>query len=623
MSFFDYLFIFSILNFIKFNNIKIMDTNCFVKNKRNSFNIINNLLGRELGTHSNQLGILSTFRESSNKNELTLNNHLKRIYLCFKPNYTILNVKTPNCYFKHFSPDGTRLIAFNQNLDGIKIYFFNGSSSGIKHLESFNTKKFCDKTDFECNESYTFRMRAFDIYYKEIGSITLTDNNEIMNRECGLFYKNSFMIVASSCTISDDYLPHYNGLASNNESIHIGSTYNYTIYLVDIKNSKVCDKVKLKADKLNLTHNHSIGLFQNVFIVLSLQNQTIHVYNLVPSLDEKMSYIFVFIKSIGRFCFNDDQDIIKIPSTNYYPAKKVTRNRFLNNIQIKGFNELCLTSMKQRILTFVYKKCCRNNSLEEFYSSINGLLSLRMQKMQLLDEEHILIKYVNSDILSSQKVTSENFNQSISENNIYLASYSTQNIPKSNQFYFVLYNMKTATVLNIIKNTSNKLLKIIDNFQDYFTLASLDKMYSLNSDSTLYGNSLNFHTLSSNNIYSKESTLKNISKFVLSQVPISSQSFVSTPYLDHSLFSYDEKLISNLELPKVISDKIIRFNDRETGRFSFRFYLGKHNSNDQQFNSFKTLNTFIWHPTQPFCISIQRNSHDYNINFHVFCKIIN
>ena len=29
--------------------------------------------------------------------------------------------------------------------------------------------------------------------------------------------------------------------------------------------------------------------------------------------------------------------------------------------------------------------------------------------------------------------------------------------------------MKTATVLNIIKNTSNKLLKIIDNFQTFLT----------------------------------------------------------------------------------------------------------------------------------------------------------
>jgi hypothetical protein len=138
-----------------------------------------------------------------------------------------------------------------------------------------------DRTDFENAESYKFRVNAFDVYFKELTNMKLTDNNELINRECTLFFKNNYLIVASSEVVSEDNLPPYDQLATNNESIHnAGVIENYTIYLIDISKAKVCDRIKLKADKLNLIHNQSLCLFKNVFTILSQQNQTIYVYNI-------------------------------------------------------------------------------------------------------------------------------------------------------------------------------------------------------------------------------------------------------------------------------------------------------------------------------------------------------
>ncbi len=148
-----------------------------------------------------------------------------------------------------------------------------------------------------------------------------------------------------------------------------------------------------------------------------------------------------------------------------------------------------------------------------------------------------------------------------------------------------------------------------------------------------YGNSFNFHTLPSNNSYSRQSLHQSLSNFnynrneltktILFQLPISPQTFTSTPYLDHSLFSYDEKLISNMERAKAIGDQLIKFNVRDSGCSCFKLYTGRQNSANQQnseYQPMKRLVTFIWHPSQPFCISIQRNSQEYNVNFHVYSK---
>jgi hypothetical protein len=53
---------------------------------------------------------------------------------------------------------------------------------------------------------------------------------------------------------------------------------------------------------------------------------------------------------------------------------------------------------------------------------------------------------------------------------------------------------------------------------------------------------------------------------VLSQLPISAQSYTSSPYVDLSLFSYDDKWVSVLERPKQCGDHPIRYGKVCTSR---------------------------------------------------------
>ena len=265
------------------------------------------------------------------------------------------------------------------------------------------------------------------MYFKEVANFKLTDNNEVMNRECILFFKNSYLIVASSESLTDENFASYEEIASNNESRQLGLIENYTIYLVNINRAKLCDKIRLKSNKLNLTHNQSLCLFKNVFTVLSQQNQTIYLYNIVPlnnlntNIDSDIEYKFVLIQEIGRFCNPDDKIFIKNCNSEYTQKKLLRKNenekiafpvnkrnsisyRSLHharhNQQIKPFNEVCFTSMKQRILTFFFKEALEKNLLSEFYNNFSSIINLKMYKMQLLDDRFALIKYVNGDNLA-------------------------------------------------------------------------------------------------------------------------------------------------------------------------------------------------------------------------------
>jgi hypothetical protein len=402
----------------------------------------------------------------------------------------------------------------------------------------------------------------------------------------------------------------------------------------------------------------------------------------------------------------------------------------------------------------MYKESLANNTLGQFYQNMNCILKLKMYKMQLLDHQHLLIKYVNLENMVTQKHlvtiasrpivlhtnaadyhsytqigavatitaslnpngsegrdnTSEVINSGVaiianehgsnttannasstsnttSSTNIRVAirtppssgvvrSSSSVRPPNAsivqNQvaamtaaaatpnsraqspnggeamatlpvimnentvpFYFVLYDMRNARILNVLRNTSSHLLSVYENFQDYFSMSIMDGTTSASSSLTPSSiSSFNFHTLPSNNTHANQTLkrhVKNIlrlnsasdmTKCLLAHLPISSQSYTVSPYLDHSLFSYDEKMVSNLERPKPIGDQVIKFNMRESGRMCFRMFTGmQSNVNAPVLYPNKRLVAFIWHPREPFCISVQRANSEYTVNFHVYSKI--
>lgn len=71
--------------------------------------------------------------------------------------------------------------------------------------------------------------------------------------------------------------------------------------------------------------------------------------------------------------------------------------------------------------------------------------------MQLLDHDHLLIKYASQDVVTLK----------------------TTDPTHSQTSFFMFYNMKEAKVLAVYENTSEEFLYIFENFCDYFRNAKL------------------------------------------------------------------------------------------------------------------------------------------------------
>lgn len=103
-------------------------------------------------------------------------------------------------------------------------------------------------------------------------------------------------------------------------------------------------------------------------------------------------------------------------------------------------------------------------------------------------------------------------------------------------------------------------------------------------------------------------------KRILAQLPICAQSYSNSPYLDLSLFSYDDKWVSIMERPKACGEYPIRFFGRDSGLLKFRIFPGLQ---DRRTQPARRLVAFTFHPTEPFAISVQRIDSDYVVNFHI------
>ena len=103
-----------------------------------------------------------------------------------------------------------------------------------------------------------------------------------------------------------------------------------------------------------------------------------------------------------------------------------------------------------------------------------------MWKMQLLDEDHLLIKYASEDVvtlrLAVNHVQCEFLSEYVVRACLILLFSSFRSVePNSQQSFFVVYNMKTTEVLAVHENTSEKLLNIFENFCDSFRNSNLNE----------------------------------------------------------------------------------------------------------------------------------------------------
>ncbi|XP_017786088.1 PREDICTED: DET1 homolog [Nicrophorus vespilloides] len=495
----------------------------------------------------------------------------RQFYQNVFPNFTVINIEKPPCFLRKFSPCGKYFIAFSSDQTSLEIYVYRGSSAAGDLLQNISQQN--DKQHFE------IKSKIFERFFKLKYTVNVAPSSEQLNRECSLFSEDGrYVIIGSACYIPENLRPHFYEIYTNNESVTPNPKApleDYTLHLIDLKLGKLCDTRNFKVDKIFMSHNQGLYLYKDILAVLSVQHQVIHIFQILDGM-------FVDVRKIGRFCYEDDA---------YYFSSVFPNER--------AFRENLMNSLKHRMMTFLFRRAYsisqRTNDpyeIRKFYQYFENFKSLRIWKMQLLDENHILLKYASEDVVTLKS-----------------------NDASSQPSFYVVYNMVESKVLAIYENISKELLDLLENFCDNFRNAHVynDSRFSCSTANNIYARLLH-HRFKQTIISAKYGGKTEAIKRILGQLPISAQSYSSSPYLDLSLFSYDDKWVSIMERPKPCGEHPIRFYARDSGFLKFRIFAG---NTTRAIPAARRLVAFTFHPTDPFAISVQRTNAEYIVNFHI------
>ena len=439
----------------------------------------------------------------------------REMYQTIVPNCTELDVQTPLCYIRKFTPDGNSLIAISSDQRNVLVYGFMGSGAGQKLYHDGLT-------------AAERKPKLFGAFFHLRHDIPVVqdDSSEHLNRECSLFTTdNCYMVVVSTRTSPDASLNDMYESIRNNEYVFSNDNCpleHSTIFMVDIHHGRVTDSHSFKHDYIHFSHNQGISLYNDTLAILSVLHQTIHIFKVTPVGS------LVYEQAIGRFCYPDDELVYNQVCSSTAPYTEKTFN-----------------SLRHRLMTFLYHRAMElykqgdKNSISDFYYKYDYFQRLRIWKMQLIDEKHLLLKYTNEALVTLQMTASI-----------------------SHPSLFVFYNIESTEIVAVYENTSKELLKLYEDYADHFRNTSTrpDSFFQLNCSTACNAHARLIHDRFKQTITNAKmgGPLEAV-KRLLGQLPISSQSFSPSPYLDLSLFSYDDKWISSLERPKLSAEQPIRY----------------------------------------------------------------
>ena len=451
------------------------------------------------------------------------NYHSQRsLYQCIVPNHTESNVQVPPGYLRKFSPNGRHLLAFSSDQKSVLIYDYLGCGAC------------CDlySRNVSANE---LKMNLFNKFFKLRHFISAPDVHENLNRECSLFTEEcQYVIVGSSGFIQDDPYPSFYDLFRSNEDISPQGTFrmeDYTLYIVDMMGGFVTDSYQFKCDKIQLAHNQGLSLCGSKLAVLSIQHQTIHLFQINNGT-------FVQLHQVGRFCYPDDHLVYERAASDLSGnVRDGTGESLYHPCHDKWFN-----SLKQRLLCWLLRRAetlstpVNKFHLVKYFHSFDEVASLRMWKMQLLSNHQVLIRYAKEDTVTNKL-----------------------NDPLSQPALIVIYNLETTEIEAVYENTSEELLHIYERHADSFRVPV---SHSLSYDISSVSNNVHAHALHTKFkdtiTNAKYGGRKEAVRRLLGQLPICCQCHSSSPYLDLALFSYDDKWVSAVERPKTCGDSPVK-----------------------------------------------------------------
>ncbi|KAF2361527.1 De-etiolated protein 1 Det1 [Trinorchestia longiramus] len=207
-----------------------------------------------------------------------------------------------------FSPCGKYLIVFSADQTCVEIYGYKGAMAANELLA--NCPIPVGDTVLHSDVPLVAHVlnSIFDRFFYLRDSVHVARGQEQLNRECSIFSNNcKLLIVGCSSTrdagvssrLSDSY--RYNESLTPNPRAPLDD---FSICVINLELGIVTDTLTFKNDKLFLSHNQCLSLYDDTLVILSTQHQTLHRYHLS---DEGK---FTLLQSIGRTCYADDDVLL-------------------------------------------------------------------------------------------------------------------------------------------------------------------------------------------------------------------------------------------------------------------------------------------------------------------------
>lgn len=215
-----------------------------------------------------------------------------------------------------------------------------------------------------------------------------------MNRECSLFTNDGRYVIIGAASVIPQTRPTFYEMYQNNESLTPTQRCpleEYTLYIVDMLKGRLTDHYDYKVDKIFLSHNQGLYLYNNTLSVLSVQHQCIYIFSVEGGR-------FTLLRTIGRFCCGEQMPTTYARTPNTTPSTTTSADAGK-----PPFREITINSLKHRLLVYLFKQAKSSGdklTLRRFFQYFDQYRLLRMWKMQLLDDNHLLIKYASEDVVT-------------------------------------------------------------------------------------------------------------------------------------------------------------------------------------------------------------------------------
>lgn len=414
----------------------------------------------------------------------------------------------------------------------------------------------------------------------------------------------------------------------------------FTLHLVDVENGQVQDRFCLKDDFIHVDGHAGVDLRGDTMGLLSIRFQSIHLLTIQESQGR-----FIHRCSIGLHCRPDDGMTIATAREaehswrhNQYQQRQQEQrsgseagnNHIVSESEYddddsedddddvhyadahiletglgggrlrKGF----FTGLMQRLLAYMYRRLQREGKIRLFYRLIGQYSMLLMQRVQLLDDDHLLIRLGSFD------------------------SDGKPSDPTLNTCFFVVYCISSTSILNIFDNFSTHLLSLLQSYSDIFIGDPAVAATLLPTSFQIHPRQPTQTLTSSSSSSGMTSQVRMRIKGLLSALPFHAQARNVSPYLDRSLFSYPPDLLPALDGTRAMTvrEKFFKFTSVQSGCVRFKLaqglpsiYAASHGQQHQPQPQGRTKMLFLFHPSLPLVLSMEHGtSFGARLNIHVY-----